>query len=218
MLIFLAVLLCFNEAFSRTSVAAAETERMTDTIRNKIIDMHNRYRSMLAQGQVRNGKEGSPNCPKATNMYRMRYDMAMEKEAQLYADSCPDKGSDVSTRPYSGENTEIDPSTTISYLDAVVNALETWWTQVSNSGVNKHMKYTEYLATKDNAPTKFTQMAWAATYKVGCGLNRCNYGTIVVCRYSPRGNIHTQYIYRIGNVCALCADSCVNGLCSAPAR
>ncbi|EPB76658.1 SCP-like protein [Ancylostoma ceylanicum] len=105
---------------------------------------------MLAQGQVRNGKEGSPNCPKATNMYRMRYDMAMEKEAQLYADSCPDKGSDVSTRPYSGENTEIDPSTTISYLDAVVN------------------------------------MAWAATYKVGCGLNRCNYGTIVVCRYSPR--------------------------------
>ncbi|KAL6732556.1 hypothetical protein Aduo_003306 [Ancylostoma duodenale] len=175
---------------------------------------------MLARGEVRNGKEGNSNCPKATNMYRMRYDMTMEKESQLYADSCPDKGSDVSTRPYSGENTEIYPSSTISYHDAIMNikALETWWAQILKSGVNKHMKYKEYLETKDNAPTKFTQMAWASTYKVGCGLKRCNYGTIVVCRYSPRGNIHTQYIYKIGNACAACSASCADALCPAPAR
>ncbi|KHJ96863.1 hypothetical protein OESDEN_03158 [Oesophagostomum dentatum] len=29
-------------------------------------------------------------------------------------------------------------------------------------------------------------MAWAATYKVGCGINRCETGTVIVCHYRPR--------------------------------
>ncbi|KIH63274.1 hypothetical protein ANCDUO_06427 [Ancylostoma duodenale] len=78
-------------------------------------------RAKLARGLVRNGKEGNPNCPTATNMYEMRYDMAMEIEAQAYANSCPEGGSLPSTRPYSGENNHTFYSLIISNDEAITN-------------------------------------------------------------------------------------------------
>ncbi|KIH64634.1 hypothetical protein ANCDUO_05052 [Ancylostoma duodenale] len=114
------------------------------------------------------------------NMYRMRYDMELEMEAQTYANNCSKDGSPLSTRPYSGENTEVLPPTTTPYLEAI------------------------------------QRMAWGFTYKVGCGLQRCSHGTIVVCRYKPRGNIYTQYIYRPGTMCASCNAPCSEGLCPTP--
>ncbi|KAK5964711.1 SCP domain-containing protein [Trichostrongylus colubriformis] len=65
-------------------------------------------------------------------------------------------------------------------------------------------------------------MAWAATRQVGCGVRRCGPKTIVVCRYSPRGNIVNQAIYRMGPMCSACSrkgcttDYLHRGLCSAP--
>ncbi|RCN47299.1 SCP-like protein [Ancylostoma caninum] len=202
-----------------TSAAEATTtkgEGMTQQLRDKVVSMHNRYRSMLARGLVRNGKEGNPNCPTAMNMYEMRYDTAMEAEAQAYANSCPMGGSPVSTRPYSGENYQSFYSIIITPDEAIANALENWWTQILKNGVNHQMKYNEYLAQKPLAPNAFTQMAWAESYKVGCGFNRCSFGTVVICRYSPRGNIYQQFIYKPGTVCASCSGSCKDALCPAP--
>ncbi|EPB76656.1 hypothetical protein ANCCEY_04286 [Ancylostoma ceylanicum] len=108
-----------------TSTTPAET--MTPEIRNKIIDMHNYRRSIVAKGTVRNGKEGNPNCPAATNMYHMRYDIALEREAQAYADTCTTVGSAVSTRPNSGENVYTSPSTTIPFYDAFVEVGKHLW-------------------------------------------------------------------------------------------
>ncbi|KAL6731462.1 hypothetical protein Aduo_002328 [Ancylostoma duodenale] len=150
------------------------------------------------------------------NMYRMRYDMELEMEAQTYANNCSKDGSPLSTRPYSGENTEVLPPTTTPYLEAIQRALQEWWSQILNNSVNNKMEYTMYLSSKPKAPTKFTQMAWGFTYKVGCGLQRCSHGTIVVCRYKPRGNIYTQYIYRPGTMCASCNAPCSEGLCPTP--
>ncbi|RCN48494.1 hypothetical protein ANCCAN_05490 [Ancylostoma caninum] len=116
---------------------------------------------MLARGLVRNGKVGNPNCPQATNMYKMRYDMTMESEAQMYANSCPAKGSEVSARPSSsGENFHIFRSLIISPDEAITNALETWWTQILKNGVNNQMKYNEYLEKKELAPIAFTQVCY----------------------------------------------------------
>ncbi|KAL6732563.1 hypothetical protein Aduo_003313 [Ancylostoma duodenale] len=203
---------------STTKTTTKKPEVMTQAVRDEIISKHNYYRSTLARGLVRNGKEGNPNCPTAMNMYRMRYDMTLESEAQTYADSCPTDASLLTTRPYSGENFEIIPGTTTPYLDAIEKALDEWWTQILKNGVNNKMQYTEYLANKQNAPTKFTQMAWAETYTVGCGLKRCSHGTVVVCRYKPRGNIYTRYIYRPGKMCGSCSGPCSEGLCPTPAN
>lgn len=39
----------------------------------------------------------------------------------------------------------------------------------------------------------FTQCVWKATTAVGCGMARCGAATLVVCRYSPAGNVLGQF-------------------------
>ncbi|KHJ96864.1 hypothetical protein OESDEN_03159 [Oesophagostomum dentatum] len=128
----------------------------------------------------------------------------------------PTNGSDLATRPESGENFEALASTTTPYLDAFTQTLTTWWEQILINGVNNQMKYTQYLESKAKAPIKFTQMGWADSYKVGCGIKRCASSTVIVCRYNPRGNIYSQYIYNSGTLCASCSV-CNDGLCPTPA-
>ncbi|RCN47291.1 SCP-like protein [Ancylostoma caninum] len=150
-------------------------------------------------------------------MYQMRYDMALEQEAQAYANTCANVGSDVSTRPDSGENVHTNPSTTIPLLDAFTHAQQHWFSKIFKNGINPKMKYTKFLEQKANAPLEFIQMVWANSYKIGCGARRCSSGTFIVCRYRPRGNIYDEFIYFSGAAtCARCRNSCVDGLCMAP--
>merc|ERR1719440_1493850 len=81
----------------------------------------------------------------------------------------------------------------------------------------------------------YTQVVWAKSNKLGCGLKVCSSGltvsgtsyasgVILVCRYTPMGNsadrvngIDIPYMY--GAPCAACSGSCTNNLCtSAPNR
>ncbi|CAJ0595455.1 unnamed protein product [Cylicocyclus nassatus] len=196
-----------------TTITTNSNEKMTDEIREHIITMHNYRRANLAKGSIRNGKEGNPNCPTAQNMYEMRYDMDLETEAQTYANQCPTKRSTMQ-----GENFQKHSSITISYYDAAVEAIKTWWKQISTNGINAQMLYTQTLETKTGSPNMFTQVGWAKSYKVGCGISRCTDGTVVVCRYNPRGNVYQEYIYKKGTTCGACAKECKDGLCPAPAE
>ncbi|CAJ0595456.1 unnamed protein product [Cylicocyclus nassatus] len=199
----------------RQTTTSSSTGCMTDAIRDQVVNAINEKRSSLAKGQVQNGPTGTT-LPKATNMYKMSYDTALENEAQTYTNTCPPGKSDLSTRVGHGETTTILDDKSASCTDALKNAIDVWWNEITGKALNKAVKYTQVLEQSANAPTNFTQMAWAASYKVGCGVNHCNYGTIVVCRYYVRGNIYSQYIYRIGSTCGHCSSSCSNGLCKAP--
>ncbi|PIO67559.1 hypothetical protein TELCIR_10685 [Teladorsagia circumcincta] len=62
-------------------------------------------------------------------------------------------------------------------------------------------------------------MAWASTKQFGCGAKLCNGNYVVVCRYSPRGNIVNENIYNVGTKCTECPNSCTStylyqGLCT----
>lgn len=39
----------------------------------------------------------------------------------------------------------------------------------------------------------FTQMLWKSSTKVGCGVSRGDYGTVVVCNYEPAGNVANAF-------------------------
>ncbi|ETN68916.1 SCP-like protein [Necator americanus] len=148
---------------SQTTAAASVTTPadssgvMTDAIRQLVVDKHNTDRSLLAQGAIRNGKPGKPNLGPATNMLRMRYDIALEAKAQAYANTCALTKSAVSTRPDSGENTNVIQSTTIAISDALTRSMQTWWNQISINGLNAKLLYTSTLDTRSNAPLEFTQ-------------------------------------------------------------
>ncbi|ETN86234.1 SCP-like protein [Necator americanus] len=149
-------------------------------------------------------------------MYRMKYNMSLEEEAQAYANTCALDISDVSTRPQSGENAYVIVSPDIQPLPAIIESIQAWWKQIYENGVNAKMLYNEYLETKYKAPIRFTQMAWASSYMVGCGLARCSGSTFVVCRYYPRGNIIGQNIYAVGPTCSACPNACSDSLCNTP--
>lgn len=69
----------------------------------------------------------------------------------------------------------------------------------------------------------FTQVAWADSFLMGCGLSeyRETYGgrpwytRLYVCNYGPAGNIIGDWMYRAGEACTSCgAESyCYYGLC-----
>ncbi|KAK6731378.1 hypothetical protein RB195_007695 [Necator americanus] len=206
-----------STATAAVTTPAGASGVMTEELRQMVVDTHNTDRSLVAQGAVRNGKPGNANLGPAIDMLRMRYDTALETEAQAYANTCALTKSDVSTRPDSGENTHVIQSSTVTVSDALTKSMQTWWNQILSNGVNAKLRYTATLDAKSNAPLGFTQMAWAATYKVGCGVSRCSSSTFVVCRYNPRGNIIGQYIYNVGANCRTCMTSCTEALCATPA-
>ena len=39
----------------------------------------------------------------------------------------------------------------------------------------------------------FTQVVWAGTQRLGCGMTTCKGLDIIVCNYDPPGNVHGQY-------------------------
>ncbi|PIO65963.1 SCP-like protein [Teladorsagia circumcincta] len=205
-----------------TATTNSSSDPITDAIREKIIDMHNYRRSRLAQGLVPNGMTGK-NCAQGMNLYSMIYDTDLENEAQQYANSCPLSGSSPESRT-SGENFAAIPSSSATtYYDAVYQAIKEFWREikVNADGVNEAMVFTDVLRYKTLAPLRFTQMAWANTYQVGCGARQCGENTVVVCRYNPRGNIVGENIYDVGPTCGECFDICTTaylykGLCPAP--
>lgn len=63
-------------------------------------------------------------------------------------------------------------------------------------------------------------MAWSSTWKVGCGVKRCQSGRqiVVVCHYDPAGNYVNQNVFSHGSTCSACPGGTTcdssTGLCS----
>ncbi|KAL6744168.1 hypothetical protein Aduo_017129 [Ancylostoma duodenale] len=179
------------------------TARMSDQARNLIVDIHNRRRTVLAQGLVRNGRNNY-NMPQGSNIMTMRYNCDLEKDAQMYADLCTSAGSPEATRPLWGENFSIIQDT----LDPILAAGDAWWGQIYGNGINQKMLFNKFFAEKLNSPTAFTQMAWATSYEIGCGVGDCAPTTNVVCRYTAKGNNIGEYVYEPGQPCTACDYGC----------
>ncbi|PIO75673.1 SCP-like protein [Teladorsagia circumcincta] len=131
---------------------------MTEALRLKVIDMHNYRRSRLAQGLVPNAETGK-NAPAGSNIYELKYNLDLEKDAQQYANTCPQTPSPVSSRSSQGETLQVlqyDPSK--SYYDILVTALQSSWKEIKESGVDEAMMFTEALEYNSwMPPIMFTQ-------------------------------------------------------------
>ncbi|KAK6024185.1 SCP-like protein, partial [Ostertagia ostertagi] len=142
--------------------------------------------SRLAQGLVPNGVTGM-RAPAGSNIFYMKYSTNLENAAQMVANSCLPTGSNVTTRPGYGENVATIPQYSATSPDvAVQQAIKQFWHEIYMYSVNSKMIFTVPLLNKGTmAPLRFTQMAWASTYEVGCGVQTCSGNYLVVCRYYP---------------------------------
>ncbi|KAK7505355.1 hypothetical protein BaRGS_00003517 [Batillaria attramentaria] len=168
---------------------------------NQFVDTHNAKRRAVS--------------PVASNMKLMSWDASAAAVAQAHADKCV--FSHNSDRGNLGENIYA-ASGTYDSASTAVNAVTNWYNEVSD--------YTY----ADNSCSKvcghYTQVVWATSSGLGCGIATCQpldlddgttwpTGTIVVCNYSPPGNYRGQKPYLTGTACADCGSGfqCDNGLC-----
>ncbi|XP_046549468.1 GLIPR1-like protein 1 isoform X1 [Haliotis rubra] len=170
-----------------------------------IIDLHNHYRR----------KE------RATDMTLMVWDESLAQMAQGWAERCvwdhsENRYNRLPQYNYIGENLYAATD-----LPSAETAVGNWAEEI------KYYTFSSGYCSK--VCGHYTQVIWAKSYAVGCGIRHCSNprgldwsryggGYIVVCNYGPGGNIRGRKPYdKGGPACSNCPEGfkyCINGLCS----
>ncbi|KAH9503471.1 GLIPR1-like protein 1 [Bulinus truncatus] len=170
--------------------------------------------AILRIHNILRAKEGS------SNMRKMSWSSELEKLAQAYAEKCIFDHSSKAYRQnvggfdYIGENlyagtASFDP----------VSPIQMWWDET------KFFDYNTLYCDPGQMCGHYTQVVWASSYALGCGVKYCpvlqkvsfGQGYNVVCHYGPGGNYANQRPYKKGPPCSECPDElrfCVGGLCA----
>ena len=204
-------------------VAASATADFTPQQEQAVLDGHNEIRSDVASGLV--GNE-----PTATDMVKLDWDDDLALVAQNWVDQCiwdhnsnrtSEYGALVGGNIYVGENLAVY-LTTGSPPNLVDFALDIWFDEVAD--------YTYGPLTNAAADSSghYTQLVWADTHRVGCGLAVCpgtpfgypNYTAYyIACDYARGGNFIGFYPYEAGPTASDCPagyPAAENGLCVVP--
>ncbi|CAL2043657.1 unnamed protein product [Caenorhabditis brenneri] len=199
-------------------VAAGALAQFSSTGQQGIVDVHNKLRSSIAKGTfVAKGTTQKSGA----NIRKIKWDATVATSAQNYANTCPTGHSQGSGY---GENlywswTSGTPSALDSYGPA---ASASWEKEFQDYGWTSN---TLDSATFNSGIGHATQMAWANTYAIGCGVKNCGKDAsmsnmvkiAVVCQYKTPGNYMGQAIYQQGATCSACPSgtSCESssGLC-----
>ncbi|EYB83225.1 hypothetical protein Y032_0340g2994 [Ancylostoma ceylanicum] len=187
---------------------------MTREQRQKFLDMHNNYRSMVAKGQAKDAYGG--NAPRAARMKKMVYDCDIEESAMRHAKRCYFAHSPAHERENLGENLYYTSELRVDKIQAAEQSIKAWFDELAQYGVGQENVLTEQLWNRPRTQIgHYTQMVWQDTYKLGCYVEWCSSMTYVVCQYGPKGNWLGDLIYEKGNSCTTDADcKCGNCKCS----
>ncbi|KAF1758027.1 hypothetical protein GCK72_014485 [Caenorhabditis remanei] len=184
-----------------------------------IVNVHNTLRSSIAKGTyVAKGTKKAA----GSNMLKMKWDATIATSAQTYANSCPSGHSGAAGL---GENLYYYWTTgTVSNLDSFgATASAAWEKEFQDFGWQTNLLDLTLFKTGIGHAT---QMAWAKTNLIGCGVKNCGPDAskrgmtrvIVVCQYKPQGNFLNQNIYTSGATCSACptGTKCetATGLCA----
>jgi|SRR5688572_7018999 len=185
---------------------------------------HNEIRSDVARGLV--GNE-----PPATNMVKLGWDDDLSGVAQNWVDQCvwnhnADRTAQYAARvggnTYVGENLAVY-LTTGSPPDLVNFALDLWFEEVAQ------YEYAPLTSAAAQESGHYTQLVWAGTHRVGCGLAVCPGSAFgypnsftayyFACDYAKGGNFIGQHPYQSGPTASHCPSGypgVENGLCVMP--
>merc|ERR1712086_1029238 len=153
------------------------------------------YRGGLTAGTI-------PGQPRATNMQTVTWDEDLAKVAQAYSETCNWAHNGARSTQYvaaggSGQVGENLGVGTGSY--SYTNALAGWWAEHSD------YTFSSNSCASGAVCGHYTQMAWASSSRIGCGMTKCASMTglsssfrdaeFVVCDYAPAGNYIGQSPY-----------------------
>jgi len=192
---------------------------------DRIVDVHNQLRNKVAMGQEFNGAQ-----PSASDMRKLVWDDELAAVAQRWTDQCTfghDGNRDLCDGTYVGQNaatssrsTRMEPSSGL-IMGEVETAVRNWYSEVKQPGFNSN--HISPFAGSSGAG-HYTQLVWAATDRVGCGLRYYQDGvwftTLTICNYAKGGNMVGDDMYKVGAPCTRCppsttCDATFPGLCTA---
>lgn len=202
---------------SMNLVTNARADSLTETEKNRILEAHNQVRAQVAKGQL--GKQ-----PSAANMSVLVWDEALERVAQGWADQCVFSHNDERVTEYrtaGGESSSVGGNLFATSVDEKVP------TEAVKSWLAEHTRFTFGPVSRKAVPATghYTQLAWAATRRVGCAQATCPSlvsgarDQLLVCNYAPAGNFISNVPYQSGPTASQCPPDLPevsNGLCAAP--
>ncbi|XP_045459036.1 cysteine-rich venom protein latisemin-like [Melitaea cinxia] len=166
-------------------------------VRRKIVLYHNFFRTKVR--------------PTASNMLLMSWHPLAAEQAQQYAEKCiflKHNDARENTVPHlgsCGQNLFVSSQKTPWFF-----AIKSWFLEYKNFTYGSPV-----LNLK--AVGHYTQMVWATSHKLGCGVARCSGGPWgqfynYVCHYCPGGNYDTitHYPYKAGPPCDDCPGQCIS--------
>ncbi|KAE9552041.1 hypothetical protein FO519_004732 [Halicephalobus sp. NKZ332] len=192
------------EVSQSTNDMCPSNSQMNDGARTQLLDWHNHFRSLVIQGNEKAGPNGTRISPSGKNMYKLSYNCSIEANAQAYASTCPfPVHSAPSARTGMGENM-AQLGSTGDIAAAMIQAVQLFYAELEEYGIINLDNNT--FTSGDMSAGHYSQVCWANTFQVGCGINVCSNGYHVVCQYYPAGNYLNQVIYPLGNPCTTDAD------------
>ena len=187
----------------------------------EIVDKHNELRSKVALGQ----QAGQPS---AANMNKLAWDPELARNAQRWADQCPDNPPHDPNRktikfPIQPGQNKADSWNSQNDFDWQLSTkIQSWYDEVKDFPRGNVKAFSSNGAT--GVIGHYTQVVWAETQKVGCGVMYYKdsrpgsasypYRKTLVCNYYPPGNYLGQPVYEEGGGTATaCTNGSENGLC-----
>ncbi|XP_075766043.1 peptidase inhibitor 16 [Pelodiscus sinensis] len=169
---------------------------LTEDDKRLIVEMHNNYRSQVS--------------PPAADMLKMSWDPELEAFAKAYAAKCI--WGHNKARGRRGENLFA----ITDEMDVEV-AMEQWYDE------QEHYNLTTAKCALGQMCGHYTQVVWASSKYIGCGTQFCKtlHGVedpdlyLLVCNYSPPGNVRGRKPYKEGPACSQCPEgyTCRNLIC-----
>jgi len=187
---------------------------LTQAEKYGVLEYHNKLRSKVAMGYTTQ--------PPASNMMELRWDNELAWVAQGLADTCK-FGHDCNdcrsvSRFRVGQNLYQSYKTRTGPRDWKA-AMDAWF----HSEIGLFPTSSVYRYVFNHVTGHYSQMVWAKTTRVGCGLTEYRLGKwiakLYVCNYGEGGNVISAPVYSVGNACYSCPryTSCSTryaGLCS----
>ncbi|XP_049525584.1 CRISP/Allergen/PR-1 isoform X6 [Dermacentor silvarum] len=175
-----------------------------DADKRIILATHNRFRSQIAMGYCCSW------LPRASNMLEMEWDDDLARVAQAYAELCTNQPTCPSCMKI-GKFPTVGRTHYVMHTDSEDDSPD--WEGCIGNMFNESLRVpiagsSTPLRTIHGAES-FTQLAWATTWKVGCGYVKYrshNFRSEMryTCAYGPGGNIRGEDVYKVGPACSNC--------------
>ncbi|EPB79276.1 SCP-like protein [Ancylostoma ceylanicum] len=211
-----------DEPDDGNSEICSDSNGMTDKMRNRMLELHNQYRSLVARGEAEDRRAPGRRTPNAAGMRILRYTCNLENTAVTHARKCVSEHSEDEAREGAGENLYSISIANADKLKTGERACRTWFGELHQVGVGQENLFTQKLLNRAERIGEkighYTQMVWGTTEEVGCAIHHCPEKTLVVCNYKESGNWERQQIYKTGELCSECPEgySCTDEkLCAA---